>query len=194
MFSQPEPQCTAGTHTLTTTGNTQKQITNWTVFHPFISGVSSFPWPHYPFGTPIPTIDPTQILWICMQNTQFSFKIQGDNLDISNIINHLQQLDTQMFFAISPNINWQNQINWIKTKCLFCWLSPHIHLSAMFSEISKDPDYFHKDLIGGYAIITAGLWASKVSATTTDGSGLGTFTITTIQGKNNNTYPSSRCI
>jgi hypothetical protein len=44
-------------------------------------------------------------------------------------------------------------------------------------------EYFNKGLVGGNAIITTGLWASKVSKITHDKSSFGTFTVTTIQGK-----------
>jgi hypothetical protein len=45
--------------------------------------------------------------------------------------------------------------------------------------------YINKHLVGGSAILTFGLWASKVSISPTDDSGHGVFSITTIQGKGN---------
>jgi hypothetical protein len=46
------------------------------------------------------------------------------------------------------------------------------------------PEY-KKSLVGGAAILTFGRWASKVSHSLADPSGYGTYTITTIQGRNN---------
>jgi hypothetical protein len=48
-----------------------------------------------------------------------------------------------------------------------------------------EPQFANKNLVGGSAIITGGLWASKVSSASQDTSGFGTFSITTMQGKYN---------
>jgi len=37
-----------------------------------------------PYGTPLHPIDSTRILRLCMQNTQFSFQLFNDGLDISH--------------------------------------------------------------------------------------------------------------
>jgi len=54
--------------------------------------------------------------------------------------------------------------------------------------MGMENEYFNKGLVGGNAIITTGLWASKVSEITHDKSSFGTFTVTTIQGKNKNHF------
>jgi hypothetical protein len=63
--------------------------------------------------------------------------------------------------------------------------SPQIHLSATSSEIGDDPSYLSQaSLTGEAAILTFGLWASKVSDVHYDPSGMGIFTSTTLLGKN----------
>jgi len=134
----------------------QKLITLWATHRPFIPNVatksvtankpSSPMHPHEvfsahlkPFGTPIPIIDHTRYLQICAQNTQHNFKIYGDGLEMHNIINNLKILGVSMFAAISPNVNWKNSSNWLRTKQLF---RPHfnqVHLSASSSDIGNDP-------------------------------------------------------
>jgi hypothetical protein len=136
-----------------------------------------------PFGNPMPVIDPTRILRICMQNTQHDFQIYGDGLEITTISNNLQSLGINMFIPISPNVNWINPYYWFHTRQLFHYNFHHVNLSAVSSDIGLDPLYLHKHLMGGVAILTLGLWPSKVSTVLKDESGFGTFTITTIQGK-----------
>jgi hypothetical protein len=48
-----------------------------------------------------------------------------------------------------------------------------------------EPQFANKNLVGWLANLTGGLWASKVSSASQDTSGFGTFSITTIQGKDN---------
>jgi hypothetical protein len=43
-----------------------------------------------PFSTPMPTANPTKTLRICMQNTQYSFQIDYDSIDITNIAHNLK--------------------------------------------------------------------------------------------------------
>jgi hypothetical protein len=105
-----------------------------------------------------------------------------------NIINNLKILGVSMFAAISPNVNWKNSSNWVRTKQLF---RPHfnqVHLSASSSDIGNDPLYINKHLVGGSALLTFGLWSSKISTSTLDESGHGIFSVTMIQGK------GKRCI
>jgi len=45
-------------------------------------------------------------------------------------------------------------------------------------------EYFNKQLIGGTAITTTGIWSTKVSSVQGDDSRFGSFTITALQGKN----------
>jgi hypothetical protein len=140
-----------------------------------------------PYGTPITPKDPTRSLWICMesmQNTQFAFQLYNDRINLSQIIESLICLNAQMFVPISPNIKWNNPSNWVRTKKIFKKLSRQVHLSAISNIIGKDPEHIKKSLVGGTALLTFGLWSTKVSHYSHDPSGHGTFSITTIQGKN----------
>jgi hypothetical protein len=174
----------------------------WLIHRPFIpnvpQGVQHNPSPNQPssanlpftdhlipFGTPIPQADPCKVLRICMQNTQHDFRLHSDGIEIKTIIDHLYSLGATMFVPISPNINWKNGNNWSKTRQLFRPRFKQIHLSAVSSDIGLEPLYLHRHLIGGSAILTFGLWASKVAYSSQDPSGHGSYTITTIQGKNN---------
>jgi hypothetical protein len=133
----------------------------------------------------MPSIDHTKILRVCMINTQHMFHLYGDNIDMHTAIANLKTLGAQMFVPISPNINWCNCSNWIQTKQIFQEISPHNHLLATSSDIGKEKDYFITSLVGGSAILTFGLWSSKVCSFESDESGYGTYTITTLQGKSN---------
>jgi hypothetical protein len=119
-----------------------------------------------------------------MQNPQFSFQIYDDAVDITNILLNIRNLKAQMFVPISPNVNWKNNSHWLRTKSLFRSLSPHTHISATSSDIGLDINYFHKQLVGGTTIITSGIWATKVSSYYGDKSGFGSYSVTTLQGKN----------
>jgi hypothetical protein len=118
-----------------------------------------------------------------MQNTQHSIQIYGDAIDLPTRIKNLQSIEAGMFVPISPNINWTNTSNWPRTRYHFRPHFPHVHLSAVSSEIGKNEYYFNKQLVGGAAILTLGMWASKVHSSFSDPSGFGSFTIITIQGK-----------
>jgi hypothetical protein len=61
----------------------------------------------------------------------------------------------------------------------------HTITFATSSDIGKEKDYFITSLVGGSAILTFGLWSSKVCSFESDESGYGTYTITTLQGKSN---------
>jgi hypothetical protein len=104
---------------------------------------------------------------------------------MANLIVNLRTLGSSMFIPISPNVNWCNPSNWVRTKQRFRELSQHIHLSANCSDIGKQQSYLATSIIGGTAILTFQSWASKVSQATNDESGFGTFSITTLQGKQN---------
>jgi hypothetical protein len=138
-----------------------------------------------PFGTTLNPIDQEFFLRICMQNPQHLFKIYGDCIDLNNILANLNHLDFQMFAIISPNIIWVYRKNWFHTKCLFWQISPQVHLSATSSDIGLPNEYANQSLIGGAALLTMELWASKVSHSFSDPSGMGSFTVTTINGKHN---------
>jgi len=138
-----------------------------------------------PFGTPLPIIDPTQIIRVCVQNTQHDFKLFDDGISLPIIIENLLNIGANMFVPISPKINWKNPSNFLQTKQIFRPHFPHLHISAVSSDIGNDPLYRKSSLIGGSAILIFGLWSSKISTSPQDESGLGTFTITTIQGKKN---------
>jgi len=113
----------------------QQKIKQWLVHRPFIPGITlhssnsniespSNPHETYtdhltPYGTPLHPIDSTCILRLCMQNTQFSFQLFNEGLDISHILHHLPLLHVSMFVPISPNVNWNNPSNWNRTKQIF---------------------------------------------------------------------------
>jgi len=132
-----------------------------------------------PYGAPIHPVDHTKYLRICAQNTQHSFRIWGETFSTQTIISNLHLYEVDMFAAISPNINWRNHSNWVRTKQVFRPRSPRIHLLATSSEIGDDPSYLSQAII-----LTFGLWASKVSKVHYDPSGMGIFTSTTLLGKN----------
>jgi hypothetical protein len=58
-------------------------------------------------------------------------------------------------------------------------------LTVTSSDIGKDPNFFNRHLVGGAGILTFGHWVSKVSGSSNDTSGNGTYKIMTIQGKGN---------
>jgi hypothetical protein len=102
---------------------------------------------------------------------------------MSNIISHLVSIGVSMFIPISPNINWKNISSWSRTKQLFRTHFKQVHLSAISSDMGLHPLYFHKNLIGGSAILTFRMWASKISTSFADDSGQGIFSVSTLQGK-----------
>jgi hypothetical protein len=161
------PDCVAPNHPdIPATQNSvpaQQLITQWTTFHPFIPHIPSTSssgnnhpnhprqeFQHHlnPFGTSLPPIDHTKTLQVCMQNTQHSFKIYGDGLDITSMIDNLKYIGASMFTAISPNINWTNTSNWIRTKQIFHPSFNQVHLSAISSDIVRKTEYFTKSLTG----------------------------------------------
>jgi len=102
----------------------QQKIKQLLVHRPFIPGITlhssnsniespSNPHETYtdhltPYGTPLHPIDSTCILRLCMQNTQFSFQLFNEGLDISHILHHLPLLHVSMFVPISPNVSKKN--------------------------------------------------------------------------------------
>jgi hypothetical protein len=185
----------------------QSSIKKWAAHTPFISNVPSSssstsiqitseyqhptnPRQHYsthlsPFGMPLPLIDPTKTLRVCIQNTQHDFKLYGDGLELSSIMEHLQTIGSSMFVPVSPNVNWKNHSNGTHTRQIF---RPHfnqVHLSTVSSDIGLHLLYLNKRLVGGTAIVSFGLWASNIIPGPLDDSGYVSFSITTIQGKGN---------
>jgi hypothetical protein len=124
----------------------------------------------------------------CVQNTQNSFRLYDNGIELPTLIGNLQSLGVSMFSPISPYVNWKNTSNWIRTKNIFQPYFKHTHLSATSSDIGLDKLYFNKQLIGGSAILTFGLWSSKVSHSSYDDSGMGTFCTTTIKEREAATY------
>jgi hypothetical protein len=178
-----------------TRAQTQRKITDWTVLTPFISNIATNSSPPanisprvhvsdylLPYGTPLPEIDGTKTLCICMQNPKFYFKLYDDAVDITNILINLKELQVQMFIPISPNVNWLNHSNWLCTKNLFCLLSSHIHISANSSDMGSNKEYFNKQLVGGTAIITSCIRATQVSSYRGDDNCFGSFSVTILQG------------
>ena len=186
---------------------TQTKLTNGTHHRPFFPHVSftentqhqvpSHPNQLFddhliPFGTPLPIVDRTKILQVCAQNTQHSFHLFGDMIDILTTIDNLKSNGIQMFAPNGPNVNWHNQSNWICTKQLFQPTFQQVHMSAIPSDIGSEPGSANNLLVGGSAILTFGLWASKVHSSSHDLSGYGSYSITKIQGKHNKNQFHSR--
>jgi len=195
--SQPIPSNNLTTCMLTHKG--QQSINKWFVHRPFISNISldsSNPMPGHPstpsqifldhltpFGNPISVVDHTKMLRVCMQNPQHDFRLYGDGIEITSISNQLHSLGVNLFVLISPNVNWLNPSSWARTHQLFRPNFLQVNMSAVSSNIGLDLLYLHTNLIGGAAILTFGLWSSKVSNTFHDESGFGSYTVTTIKGK-----------
>jgi len=179
----------------------QQTLDHWTIHRPFHTGISPkdshtlVPQPKgprdiftdhlLPYGTTIKPVNKTNTLRICFQNTQFAFQLYNGDIEIQQIIRNLVNLEVGIFVPISPNVNWENNSNWVRIKQLFTGVSRPVHLTAMSSTIGKNPHYFQKSLVGGSAILTFGLWSSKVINSFSDPSRNGTYTVTTIQGKHN---------
>jgi len=125
----------------TNTNNSTKKETQISTIPP------THPCQHYtdhlsPFGTPITPSTNPNILQVCFQNTQHSFRIHGDNIEMPNKISHLQSIGVGMFAPISPNINWLVTTNWPRTRQIFRPHFQQVHLSATSSDIGKDPKFF----------------------------------------------------
>jgi len=56
-------------------------------------------------------IDHTEVLRVWMQNTQHSFQLYSDGLEIKSIIDYLTTLGVSLFAPISLNVNWNNTQN-----------------------------------------------------------------------------------
>lgn len=179
--------------------STQRTLLEWAQHRPFITNVHTQPWTHHteptnpresysihltPFGTGLPVIDKTKVLRIVMQNTQHSFNIHGDKVELHQLMLNLQSIGAGAFVAISPNVNWCNTSHWATTKNIFRKPFNQVHLSAVSCDIGYEKKYLHyPTLVGGNAILTFNLWASKVTNTYQDPRGHGTYTTTTLQGK-----------
>jgi hypothetical protein len=118
-----------------------------------------------------------------MHNTQHSFQLYGDGLEITSIIDNLIMIGASMLTPINPNFNWHNQSQLIRTKQLFQCSFQQVHLSASSCNIGLECKYIIS--IGRAAILTFGLWSLKISQSSHDLSGYGTYSITTLQGKGN---------
>jgi hypothetical protein len=94
-----------------------------------------------PFGTPLSPSTSPNILCVCFQNTQHSFRIHGDNIELPNITSHLQSFGIGRFAPISPYVNWLVSNNWPRTRQLFRPHFQQFHLSATSSDIGKDPNF-----------------------------------------------------
>jgi hypothetical protein len=100
-------------------------------------------------------------------------------------IANIKELEASVFVIISPNLNWCNISNKIKFKQQFKPLYQQVHLSTTCSAIGNDKNYFNRELLpGGVAIATLDHWASKVTHSMEDARGHGTYTVTTLKGRN----------
>jgi hypothetical protein len=140
---------------------------------------------HTQYGTPIQPIDATKTLRIVAQNTQYALQLTNYSADKLQAVEHLHNLQASIFMNISPNVNWMNPSNWVAYKRPFQRTFQQIHISATSSDIGLTHPYKDQPvLIGGVAIVTTNHWASKVSHTSKDHRGHGTFSTTTYAGKN----------
>jgi len=177
-------------------------LTNWLIHRPFIPNIQSgFPptnntnapthprqeSTHHlsPYGISPPLLDTSNSLQICMQNTQHDFQLYGDGMEMSCLLHNLRETEAQVFCPISPNVNWNNQSNWIRTRRLFRPIFQSTHLSTVSSVLGSSPPFSGNYLNCGAAILSFGLWSSKVSSLFHDTSGYGIFSVTTLQGRTN---------
>ncbi len=97
----------------------------------------------------------------------------------------MKSLQASILAAISPNVNFCNPSHKVTFKCPFSKQFQQAHLSATSFDIGLLPHYKNRyNLTGGVAIITTDQWASKVHSTQQDNRSHGSFTITTLQGRN----------
>jgi len=131
----------------------QQTLDHWTIHRPFHTGISPkdshtlVPQPKgprdiftdhlLPYGTTIKPVNKTNTLRICFQNTQFAFQLYNGDIEIQQIIRNLVNLEVGIFVPISPNVNWENNSNWVRIKQLFTGVSRPVHLTAMSSTIGK---------------------------------------------------------
>jgi hypothetical protein len=92
-----------------------------------------------PYGTPLPPIDTSKILRICMQNSQHSFQIYGDTINLPPMVGNFQSIGANMYVPISPNINWHTSSTWPRIRHLFCPHFHQVHLSTVSRDIGKSP-------------------------------------------------------
>jgi hypothetical protein len=95
-----------------------QSIWQWLTHRPFIPNVPTTPTGYgpsiqlvsatqifqdrlVPFDTLMPNVDPCKVLCICMQNTQHNFKLYGDGIDISSIMDHLKSIGASIFVPIT---------------------------------------------------------------------------------------------
>jgi len=89
-----------------------------------------------------------------------------------------------MLTSISQNVNWENDRKKLHhTHQVFRQFSNYVHLSVTSSDIGVELENIHKNLIAGTAILTFGLCSSKVSHSSFDPDGYGSYSTTTIQGR-----------
>jgi hypothetical protein len=162
----------------------QQKITEWTInthekdIQETINNIDQY-------GTPLQPIDSAKKLRIVMQNTYNALQLTNDPSEYIQIINNLQQLEASIFMAISPNINWCNPSHKAQFKHPFLRAYRQVHISSTSSAVGYDKNYFQRPTLpGGAAILTFNHWASKVTDVSNDIRGHGTFTVTTIEGKN----------
>jgi hypothetical protein len=168
----------------------QRKITDWTSHRPFPSGTgaedtNTIPDESIPNGSFPPQIDPTRTLRVIMQNPQYSLQLTNENFTSIQLTQRSKELSTAIFTAISPNKNWHNPSHWTQFKHPFKRVFKQIHITATSSDVGKLSHYItNTNLTGGSVILIFDQWASKVSSTSTDPRGHGTYAVTTLQGRN----------
>ncbi len=137
------------------------------------------------FGSPLDILDTSKTMRIVMQNTQYTFQLTNEDHNKFQAIEQLYNLNVSVFVIISPNVNWVNPSHWVAFKRPFRRTYQQIQITAVSSDIGKEPVHRNNpNLIGGTAILSFNQWASKVCHTQTDPRGQGTYSVTTYQGKN----------
>ncbi len=162
----------------------QQKITSWTHHRPQTSDTDN-KINIQPYGTPLSNIDSSKKLRLIIQNTQYALQLTNDASKYMQIINNLKELNASIFVAISPNINFCNPSNRAQFKQPFSRTFHQVHLSTTSSNVGHHKHYFNRALLpGGVAILTLHQWASKISDSSQDKRGHGTYTTTTILGEN----------
>jgi hypothetical protein len=137
------------------------------------------------FGNPLTPINNANTLRVIAQNTQYALQLTQNRIEVTQVIENLQIAEASIFVAISPNVNWANPSHWSKFKSPFKTSYKQGYMHAASSDIGASPSHRNIELlIGGNAILSFDLWASKVSETRTDPRGHGSYIVNTYLGKN----------
>jgi hypothetical protein len=117
------------------------------------------------------------ILRIIFQNPQFSMQLLPDNSDIPHTIVNLAKLNASIFAISSTNINWNNTSNISLFKSPFKKQYQYLHLSTASRDMGKcHPYHQYYNMSGGAAVLMFNQWASRISQSSSDPRGQGSYT------------------